>query len=173
MDFLQIYESFSKDLEKIGKKHRNLPPHLDHQDVVSEMTAHLWKSWKQGELEHKTKSYILQSCQFRALNYLRGQRAKISSVCLDISRDGEERSLEEAIPGLSSYFTDDVEDKLTVEAVKDCDLTVGERRVLELCLQGYKVREIGRELSISHVRVIKIRKNIRSKLEARASDILH
>jgi DNA-directed RNA polymerase specialized sigma subunit len=33
-------------------------------------------------------------------------------------------------------------------------------------MEGYRVREIGMKLGVSHVRIIKIQKNIRRKLNA-------
>lgn len=44
MDFIEVYERFKRDIA--ASAHRQNVPGLDYDDVVSEMTACLWRAWK-------------------------------------------------------------------------------------------------------------------------------
>ena len=155
MSFEELLENCSPLLRRIAKRYRGNLRFLDEEDLIQEMLCYLWKKWKNGELEGKTSSYIIQNCWFYLQNYLRKTRYKVKWVNLD------------ELPGLadeSSPHPEVVERKKIIEQIGGNGLTVRQKVVFDLWLQGHTVREIGKRLRISHVRVVKIEDNIRRKV---------
>jgi RNA polymerase sigma factor (sigma-70 family) len=156
MKFEELLENFSPLLKRMAKRFKGNLRFLDEEDLVQEMLFHLWKQWKSGKCEDKTFSYIAQSCWFYLQNYLRRFRDKVSWVSLDELQ---------SFPDKSSPPLEVVERKIIIERIRGNGLTIREKEVFNLWLDGCTVREIGKRLRISHVRVVKIENNIRRKVE--------
>ncbi len=125
---------------------------------------HLWVSFKEGRLDDKTDSYILQGCYFHLKNFLRKTEEKVNLVSLDAKLDEEGMRFEEnlCLENPESCFNR-LEAKFLIDHLQNNGLTQREKEVLSLILEGLTVREIGKRLGISHVRVVKIKANIVSK----------
>jgi len=126
---------------------------------------HLWIRYKNNELDDKNDNYILQSCVFHLKNYLRKNRDKAVVVSLDEPIDEDGTPLRETLADNSEGLKASLEDELLIESIKSNGLTKREQQVLTLSLEGFTVREVGRRLGISHVRVVQIKNRIRSKCE--------
>lgn len=163
MNFKEILEELFPKLTGIARRVNGYLPFIDEDDLMQEMSLHLWKKWKQGELEGKTDSFILQSCWFHLKNYLRTVGDKAQIISLDEPINSEGTTLGEIIPDNSQPLPELVNWKMLVEKIKTDGLTKREKEVFALCLEGYTLREIGERLDISFVRVSKIKKNIRKK----------
>ncbi|MFQ5866525.1 MAG: sigma-70 family RNA polymerase sigma factor [bacterium] len=143
--------------------HQRWAGFIDEDDLMQEMSLHLWKKWKQGELEGKTESYLLQSCWFHLQNYLRTVDDKGEIISFDEPIDSEETTLGEIIPDNSQHLPELINWKIIIEKMRTNGLTKREKEVFALCLEGYTLREIGKRLDISFVRVSKIQKHICKK----------
>ncbi|MCK4858996.1 MAG: sigma-70 family RNA polymerase sigma factor [Candidatus Omnitrophica bacterium] len=168
MSFEELLENISPVLKRIVQKVNTRFSFVDEEDLFQEASMHLWVNFRDGRLNNKTDSYILQGCFFYLKNYLRKRREKVSLISLDASINEDGSTLAEKLPsGNSELCFDYVRNKILIEEIRDSGLTKREGEVLSLCLEGLTVRGIGQKLGISHTRVIKLRNNIRRKSHKR------
>jgi len=173
MDFEEILMKLFPKLKGIAYRlngRLRFTPHLyigarfiDEDDLMQEMCIHLWKKYEQGEIEGKTESYLLQSCWFHLKNYLRITKDKSEIISLYEPIDVEGTTFGEIISDNSQSSSEFIDWKILKEKIGANGLTKREKEVFYLCLEGYTLREIGKRLNISFVRVSKIRKNICKK----------
>jgi RNA polymerase sigma factor (sigma-70 family) len=133
-------------------------------DLLQEMFVHLFKV--RTCQPAKTSSWYVKSCEFHARNYLKLGRSIDSlkrarnGVPLDTAHGKDADwigSVFEPIDPLdlrSELITKDIIDLVLPH------LTDTQQRILFLLLQGFGVREVARELGISHPAVVKQRKKI-------------
>jgi len=146
---------------------------LNHDDLYQEALIHLWQAYRAGELADKTDSYILQGCYFHLKNYMRTHREKALTVPLDAPMDdGEEGFCRNAPCSLETKesLREEVHCAMLIEQIRNNGLTIREKEVFLLCLEGLTMREIGSRLGISHVRVVKVAKGMREKCRAHLRD---
>lgn len=167
MEFDRLVKKFSSQIKHLADKSFIPFKIIDKEDLYQEMLYHLWERWRKGELIDKTDAYIIGSCYFHLKNYLRRFKEKTKLISLNEPLGKEGTSLEELIPGQTSLFEKKVDDVLFIHQMKIKELSRREKEVAELLEQGYTLREIGKKLSISHVRVLKIKKNIGKKFKKR------
>ena len=134
-------------------------------DLCQEALVHLWTLSQGGELDDKTDSYILQGCYFHIKNYIRTSMDKVNFSSLDSPIDEDGTILEEIIASGGPLPTDQLEDKLLSEEVRNGPLAERELKVVDMSVEGLTVRQIGERLGVSHVAVVKLRKKIRAKCE--------
>ncbi|MFA6321097.1 MAG: sigma-70 family RNA polymerase sigma factor [Candidatus Omnitrophota bacterium] len=164
MDFDPAYKKFLVPITKLAKKSRGYASFIDEEDLTQEMLIHLWREYQNGKFQDKTDSYIIQSLWFCSKNYIRKKIGKRLFLSLDNPLDGEEITLKDSISDNSPTPTEILESKMFVQRMADSGLTKREEDVLNLCLEGCNLREIGKRLGISHVMVFKIRKKIQRKV---------
>ena len=70
------------------------------------------------------------------------------------------------IPDTAEPIDEIIDRRLRAEHIGNSGLTGREREVFTRLTDGYTVREIGRRMGISHVMVLKIKKNILKKVKA-------
>lgn len=140
---------------------------IDKEDLYQELLYHLWERWRGGEFEGKTDAYIVRSCYFHLKNYLRRYKEKAKLISLNEPLGDEGISLGELIPAQTHLFDKKIDDVIFIQQMKNKELTRREKEVTELLSQGYTLREIGKKLNISHVRVLKIKENISKKFKKR------
>ncbi|MFN4227373.1 MAG: sigma-70 family RNA polymerase sigma factor [Candidatus Ratteibacteria bacterium] len=158
MSYQELLQRISKKLEEIVKKLQRNTPIFDKNDLYQEALLHLWLNFKEGKLNGKADSYILQGCYFYLKNYIRKNFVKLNLVSL-------EKTIEE-----NQYFepgyTENFQYKVFIDHILDNNLlTKREKEVFCFSLEGLTIREIGKKLGISHVRVVKLQRRIREKLK--------
>jgi hypothetical protein len=133
-------------------------------DLSQEMLLHLVRV--ESDLPGRTRSWYIKSCEFCARNYLQHGRSVDSIkrcsnlVSLDQSDDDGDgsfwfcRETADPIDLHSELITQDIVDLLVPQ------LTDAQRQILSLLMHGCGVREIARELSVSHPTVIKHQRKI-------------
>lgn len=170
--FEQLIKKFSPKIKQLVSKVIINSRSIDKDDLFQEIVYHLWQRWRNGEFVDKTDAYIMGSCYFHLKNYLRrfGDKAKIVSLNEPVGEVGSNSisikgsTLGELIPVIS-LFEQNVEDVLFIRQMKEKELTRQENEVAEFLSQDYTLREIGKKLNISHVRVLKIKENIKKKFK--------
>ncbi|MCX7918125.1 MAG: sigma-70 family RNA polymerase sigma factor [bacterium] len=165
MEFESLLKKYSRRIKHLAIKSAVPSSAIDKEDLYQEMVYHLWERWRKGELEDKTDAYIIGSCYFHLKNYLRRFKPTATIASLHDPIGEEEMLLEELIPDRKALVEQRVDDVLFIRKLKEKEFTRREKEVVELLAEGYTLREISQKLAISHVRVLKIKKNISKKFK--------
>lgn len=164
MSFEELVKKISPTLKRITYKLNGHFSFLNDEDLYQEALLRLLVDFREGKLEDKTDSYILQGCYFHLKNYLRKARDKVSLVSMDTLVEEEGINLEEILPADNAeQIFESLESGILFERIQASGITEREEKILSLCIQGHTVREIGKRLGISHVRVIKLKSRIQDK----------
>ncbi len=160
MDFQGMLNKVSPRLKKMARNKRSYGFPIDQNDLYQEMCIYLWENYKQGMPAGVNEAYIVRGCLFHILNYLRKQRKKVALVSLQepINQDGN--TLQDVLPERKESLAKRIDKQITIEDIKNNGFTRREKDVFSLLLKGYTVREIGSQLSISHVMVVKLKQGI-------------
>lgn len=162
MDFRILLERITPVLKYIARKHL-LCGFYNEEDLYQEMCLYLWQYYKNGLPIGINESYAIKGCEFHIQNFLRKGRPKVILSSIDelISSDG--LTLGDILEDKKENFSSKMENKITIDEIKSIGLTEREQSVLSRLLKGYTVREIAKEMEISHVMVIKYKKRIIKK----------
>jgi RNA polymerase sigma factor (sigma-70 family) len=163
MPFDLLIRRIGPTLKRITRKLNGHHSFFDDDDLYQEALTHLWVSFRQGSIEDKTDSYILQGCYYHLRNYLRTVQEHATFVSLNNPIGDDSVTLEESLSAEEMGLLDYVVGKLDVEALEEQCLTAREKTILDLFLEGMSMREIGSRLGISHMMVWKIRNKIKEK----------
>ena len=164
---------FEKLIKRLSPKMKGIAYRLNHrftffndEDLFQEALIHLWENFTAGKLADKTDSYILQGCYFYLQNYIRTVKDKFISFSLDIPVNEEKDNSAVCLPlkdEKSGEYFEHLNRKLLVEVIRNNGLTGREKDLLPFFAEGLTMREIGNRVGVSHVRVLKMRDEIRRK----------
>lgn len=162
MDFRILLEKITPALKAIARRHL-LYSFYSEEDLYQEMCLYLWQHYGQGLPIGINESYVIKGCEFHIQNFLRKGRPKVVLSSLDeiISSGGQ--TLGDILEDKKENFSSRMEDNLTVDKLKNIGLTDREKSVLSCLLKGCTVRETAGQMGISHVMVLKYKKNIIKK----------
>ena len=173
IEVIKVKEQFGDYLKRLSPTLRRIAHKLnghfsffDDDDLVQEALAHLWVSFQAGKMDDKTDSYILQGCYFHLKNYLRKTLDKAKLASLNQLIDDGDSTFEELLASEDTAAADNADCASLVEAARREGLTDREVEILTYSLEGLTVREIGKRLGISHVRVVKLKERIKAKASA-------
>jgi RNA polymerase sigma factor (sigma-70 family) len=130
-------------------------------DLMQEGLIHLWQI--QEEKPGQTRSWYLQNCHFHLLHYL-GEGRSVDSLKrrnLQVQADAgndEEDGLWDSIAGPDAGMAEVSARDMLCALGKE--LSERERMILHHLAEGLGVREISRQLDVSHPAVIKSRRKI-------------
>jgi DNA-directed RNA polymerase specialized sigma24 family protein len=133
-------------------------------DLVQEMYVHFMSQVAEDQ-EHSLTWYV-KGCEFHGRNYLRRGRSVDSlkrargQVLLRVEPGVREESSPTDLVESESMTTDGTMYSEDVLAQLDPYLSARQKVILERLMRGYGVRQVARELGISHVAVIKHRRKI-------------
>ena len=165
--FEELIKRLSPKLKGIAYKVHWAGYYFNNDDLYQESLLHLWNEYNAGTLADKTDSYILQGCYFHLKNYMRTTLDKVRPVSLDspVTPGRESRLDTLSLPGegsTESYFAS-LHARMLVDVIYNNGLSDKEKKLLPLFAEGLSTREIGKRAGISHVRVIKMRRDIEKK----------
>lgn len=160
MDFEALYNRISPRLKRIARSHNGGGFFIDEDDLYQEMCADLWEKFKEGVPEGMNDFYIARGCEFHILNYLRKKRNKSQLISLQEPINEKGDTLEDVLPSGEERIHRYLDRKITISDIKNNGFTKREKEVFSLLLEGYTVREAGSRLGISHVMVVKLKKNL-------------
>ena len=168
MDFRILLERITPTLRHIARRHV-LRGFYSEEDLYQEMCLYMWQHYSQGLPIGINEAYVIKGCEFHIQNFLRKGRpkARLSSLDQLISERGQK--LVDVLEDKRSDFRLSIEDKVTVDEIRDVGLSEKEKSVLSCLLRGLTVREAANELGISHVMVLKHKKNIKKKWRKRVT----
>lgn len=163
MSFEGLAKRISPTLKRITHKLNGHYTFFNDEDLYQEAMMHLWVDFREGVLNDKTDSYVLQGCYYHLKNYIRKTQdnAVLLSLTDPIGEDG--RTIEESLPSDEANLFEYLDGKLQLEMAEEKYLTGREKEVLSLLMEGMSMREVGSKLGISHVMVLKIRNRIKGK----------
>ncbi len=161
----ELIKKYDSKLKAIAYKLSKYNSKLDSEDLYQEELMYLWNEFNENKLSDKTDSYILQGCYFYLRNYMRKNIEFKKTVSLDQPNDNGDNLLESMnlVDSDSINYLNYLNDKLLAEVICNNGLTLKEKSLLPYLSKGLTVREIGRELGISHVYVLKMKETIRVK----------
>ncbi len=163
-NFEDMIGKLSPTLRRITHKLNGHFSFFDEDDLFQEALEHLWTNFNEGKLDSKTDSYVLQGCYFHLKNYLRKTLDKTRSLSLEQLMSEEDGRIERSL-GKEDPAIEDALDKSDIsEAAEKSNLSKRELEVMRLGIEGRTTREIGSKLGVSHVMIVKIRRNIKTKL---------
>jgi len=166
MHFEDLLKKISPTLKRITYKLNRHYFFLSDEDLYQEALLHLWQDFQKGTLSDKTDSYILQGCYFHLKNYIRVHKDKASLVALEYLHqddDGGSKMQELFCLQYPEPTRARIHCDFLVEQIRNNGLTQREKEIFNLALEGLTTREIGKRLGMSHVRVVKLEKRIRTK----------
>jgi len=163
MKFDKIVKKLTPKLRGIAYRLNGKYTVLDHDDLYQEALAHMWEEFCAGKLEGKTDSYVLQGAYYHLKNHLRGLDDNTFFARLDepVSEEGD--VLGELIPAEDDGGYEAAE---TRELLERCGLTDREKEVLHLYADGLTVREVGEQIGVSHVTILKMLNSVKKKVGA-------
>ena len=159
--FEDIIRKLSPTLRRITHKLNGHFTFFDEDDLFQEALENLWIAYNKNKLSDKTDSYVLQGCYFHLKNYIRKTMDKARLVSLQKLTEEGDSSIEAFLGYEDRRIEENVESKAISESEAVRRMTGRERAILKLSMDGMTVREIGQKIRISHVMVVKIRKNMR------------
>jgi RNA polymerase sigma factor (sigma-70 family) len=162
MYFETLVKRVSPKLKQITRKLNGHFSFMDDQDLFQEALLHLWVDYERGSVADKTDSYLLQGCYFHLKNYIRKMQDSAPVLSLSSIIDEDGAHLEEILLTSDPAPFEYAEGRLQIEALEN-GMTEREKRVLALCIEGLTTREIGKQLGISHVSVVKIRNKLKGR----------
>jgi DNA-binding NarL/FixJ family response regulator len=127
------------------------------------MCLYLWQHYADGLPIGINEAYVIKGCEFHIQNFLRKGRPKVNISSLEMLVSAKGLTLGDILEDKKADFISGLEERLTIYEIKSLGLTEKEKFVLSYLLKGYTVRGIAKELGISHVMVIKHKKNIIKK----------
>lgn len=162
--FEDLIRKLSPTLRRITHKLNGHFTFFDEDDLFQEALENLWVSYNSNRLADKTESYVLQGCYFHLKNYIRKTMDKVKLVSLQKFNEDGDSSIENFLGYEDRHIENNAENVSISESAAVKNMTARERAVLNMSMDGLTVREIGQKLGISHVMVIKIKKNMRNSL---------
>jgi len=173
MNFETLFTRISPRLKKLAVYHsRRNYFSVDAGDLYQEMSVYLWDNFKEEVPAVLNDAYIVKGCEFYILNYIRKQRKKAKIISLDMPLDETGCTLKDFLPDSKEPPECRIDANIVIEEINDSSTTEREKQVFVLLSKGYKIREVGKQLGISHVRVIKIKKNIVEKWREKSKNRL-
>src|SRR3989338_2893173 len=164
MEFEELYERVSPRLKMIANFYNGRGISFDRDDLYQEMASHLWNNFKDGVPEGLNDTYIIKGCEFHILNYMRKEKEKVYRVSMEQPLNEKGDTLRETLSDNSERLDKRVDKKMLIDYIMNNGFSKREKEVFSLILQGYTVREAGRELGISHVMVVKLKNRLINKV---------
>ena len=173
MEFEKLVRKLAPTLKRITYKLNGHFTFFSDEDLFQEALIRLLEDHRKGKLEDKTDSYILQGCYFHLKNHIRKVQDKVPTVSLSSLLNDEGADLEDVLPSTMQVAQPAfAQERVLVEDIEDSGLTEKEKRLVGLCMEGLTVREIGKRLGVSHVMVVRLRNDIRSKCRRFKEELL-
>jgi RNA polymerase sigma factor (sigma-70 family) len=165
MGFAELTKKLAPTVKRIAYKLNGHYRSFSHDDLYQEAMFHLWNNFREGKLQDKTDSYILQGCYFHLKNYIRKVNEKFNIVSIEalLWEDGERRLEEVLSLPAGDDCRDQLNNKLLCESIQNNGFSPREKRILTFLRDGLTVRQIGQKIGRSHVSVVKAVSRIRQK----------
>ncbi|MBD3264847.1 MAG: sigma-70 family RNA polymerase sigma factor [Candidatus Omnitrophica bacterium] len=171
MDFNELLTRLEPKLKSITRRLDYRFRTFGQEDLFQEALIHLWEKNRDEELCGKTESFILQGCCFYLKNYIRKSNKSIDKM--SVFGESFDYPGGKAIGGHPAANNESFVNSLDNVSLRDSIFKIlgkRERKVAVYIMKGLSSREIGSILNISHVMVLKIKKNIRSKCHGLAGE---
>ncbi len=162
-EFEKLAKRLSPTIRRISHRMNGHFTFFGDEDLCQEALAHLWISFQDRKLENKTDSYVLQGCYYHLKNYIRTNTDKAKLISMESPIDGEGTMIKDMIASREEPAYNDAEENGFLESIDTYGLSEREKEVVNLSLKGLTTREIGFELKVSHVSIIKMKRKIRYK----------
>ena len=163
MDFRLLLEKITPALRAVARRHL-LCSHYDEEDLYQEMCLFLWQKYQDGLPIGINEAYVIKGCEFHLLNFLRKGRSRFDTFSVDEPLYSNGSSLVDRLESMHENMLYNSDAMLVIDDIMNMGLTDKEKKVLTFLIRGYTVREIAEMMGISHVMVVKHKKNISKKM---------
>jgi len=162
MRFKQLYKRIAPRIKLMayGIAGRNFNVSLDEKDLFQEGVIWLWNNFKDGVPEGINDAYIVKGCKFHLLNYIRKKRDKAWFLSIDKPMDDKGSTLRDILPQDTEPLYKLIDRDIILEHIHNNGFSSRAKKAFSLLLKGYTVREVGQKIGISHVMVVKYKKQI-------------
>lgn len=167
MNFRVLLEKITPALRNIARK-QILTGFYDEEDLYQEMCLYLWQTYSEGLPIGINEAYVIKGCEFHLMNYLRKGRKRFMMQSLNEELTEGGGTLMDALRDTRVNGITDIDNKLSIDDINNMDLSLKEKKVFSGLIKGQTVREIAGEMGISHVMVLKYKKNIIKKCSPRS-----
>ena len=165
MNFETLFKKISPRLKRIARNYNHRCSFVDEEDFYQEMCIQLWNNFRGGVPVDKSENYVVRGCELHLLNYLRKVNGQGKPLSLEEPLDEEGNTLKDILPDGEESVAEYVERNITIGRIKNNGFSKREKEVFSLLLDGWTVREIGQQLGISHVMVVKLKRKIIEKCQ--------
>ncbi|MFA5255264.1 MAG: sigma-70 family RNA polymerase sigma factor [Candidatus Omnitrophota bacterium] len=162
-EFERLIKKLSPAIRGISHRMNGHFAFFSDEDLCQEALAYLWISFQNRKLENKTDSYILQGCYYHLKNYIRVSADKARLISMETPIDDEGTMMKDVISSKEEFAYNGAEERGAPESIDVYGLSEREKEVVNLSLKGLTTREIGFELKVSHVAIVKMKRRIRRK----------
>jgi len=166
MDFEELRDKLDSKLKAITYKLDYRYSAFGKDDLYQEALLYLWRLYDKDILNDKTDGYILKGCFLHLKNYIRKMYKAIDKNSISIYEDNINNkgiSFENILTKYPDVNKPErIKSLIVADNLKNI-LNPREERVFSLRAKGFTVREISRELGVSHVMIVKINKRARNK----------
>lgn len=160
MSFEELIIRLMPKLKAVSKNVSRSISSVDESDILQEMLIFLLKKYREEKIEGYTDSYLLQGAWFHAKNYTRSIRSK-DSVSETIGEDNS--SILDTIRSEDEPGEDEIQAGMTVSGIMNLCRSSRERLVIRMLLEGFTLRETGKEIGVSGVMVCKMLNSIKKR----------
>ncbi|MFC1632345.1 helix-turn-helix transcriptional regulator [Candidatus Omnitrophota bacterium] len=167
MDYQALRQKLAPVLKAIAIRLSGQSAFIDQDDLYQEMSIYLWEKYGSGVPAGINDSYIVNGCKYHILNYLRKNRDNVHLLRLDQAGNEEQLNLADILPQPGESMHRQLDKRLTFEEIRNNGFSQREKQILVYLAQGLTVREVGRKLGISHVMVVKHKKSLIDKWQAK------
>lgn len=166
MEFKLLCEKLEPRLRRLAREHDYHGSFINEDDLYQEMCLYLWSRYPDGLPPHINENYALKGCEFHIHNYIRTKRVKAHMVSIDqpLNEDGD--VLGDILPAEQESLDDIANKDLAIDEIKKLARSNKKgKAVFMLMIEGRTARETGKLLGISHVMVLKHKKNLITRMK--------
>jgi len=168
MSFEELHHKLSPTIRKIAYRLNRSYRSFNNDDLYQEASIHLWNNFLKGNLDNKTDSYILQGCYFHLKNYIRKINERPNIISIDAALHFDENTTVLDVLGefcASEDCRNDLHNKFLAKSILNNGFDPREKRMLIYFSSGLTTRDIGKQMGLSHVSIVKMLQKVRVKAQ--------
>ena len=145
--FIELIERHTAAIERVCRSFCSVKE--DREDLRQDILLHLWQGWKTYRPDHRPITWLYRVALNTAISWRRHQGRQVTTVPLDAFDLPDDTALREQAAHLRAMMM---------------QLPMADQRLLQLYLDGFSSKEIGRLTGLSQTNVTTRMSRIKEKL---------